>query len=79
MIRPIDDIVVVAPVLGRTPIELLNTRMYHRGRVLAAGPKCTEVKVNDTVHLEPCRSIEAVFDGKPAWITREEQILAVEE
>ena len=87
MITPIEDIVVVAPALARTAIEMLDPRSCLRGRVLAIGPgRVTsegvlippEVKVNDMVRLAPGKSIEAVFDQKPVWITREREILACE-
>ena len=38
MITPIEDIVVVAPALARTAIEMLDPRSCLRGRVLAIGP-----------------------------------------
>lgn len=84
---PIDDIVLVAPAMGTTAIELLDPRSCLRGRILAVGPgRVTsegvliepEVRVNDMVRLAPGKSIEAIFDSKRVWVTREREILAVE-
>lgn len=88
MITPIEDIVVVAPALARTAIEMLDPRSCLRGRVLAIGPgRVTsegvlippEVQVNDMVRLAPSKAIEAIFDQKKIWIMRERDLLAVEE
>lgn len=87
MINPIEDIVLVAPEMGATAIELLDPRSCLRGRVLAVGPgRVTsegvliepEIRKNDMVRLAPSKSIEAIFDSKRVWITREREILAVE-
>jgi len=86
MIKPVEDIVVIEPVTGVSPIELLNPLSYLKGRVLAVGPGqyvCgkilpPDVKVNDVVHVPQGKAIEAVFDQKRVWITRERELLAVE-
>ncbi len=86
MINPVDDIVVIAPHAGTSPVELLNPLSYLRGRVLAVGPGLyirgklypPDVKVNDMVFLAQGKAIEAVFDNKRVWITREKELLAVE-
>lgn len=88
MIRPVEDIVVVAPAMGTTAIELLDPRSCLRGRILAVGPGRmtsdgvlieSEVQVNDMVRLAPAKAIEAIFDNKRVWITRERELLAVED
>ena len=78
-VQPIGDIVFVYPEVSASKIEVLNHRAGLRGRVAAAGPEVTEIRVNDMVRLAPGRTIEAVFDQKQVWVTREDQILAVEE
>jgi co-chaperonin GroES (HSP10) len=87
MITPIEDIVVVAPEIGAGAIEVLDPRSALRGRVLAVGPGrmtsdgvliAADIRVNDMVRLSPGKSIEAIFDQKRVWITREREILAVE-
>ena len=84
---PIDDIVLVSPVMGTTAIELLDPRSSLRGKVIAVGPgRVTsegvliepEIRPGDMVHLAPGRSIEAVFGERRVWVTREREILAVE-
>jgi chaperonin GroES len=86
-VEPISDIVIVMPVLGERSIEMVDLRFDLRGRVLAVGPgRVTsegvlippDVKVNDTVRLAPAKAIEAVFDSKRVWVTRESELLAVE-
>lgn len=87
MINPVEDIVVVAPLPPRSTIEMLRPDVFMRGRVLAVGPGLMirgkllvpDVKVNDTVHLAPGKSIDCVFDQKKVWITRERELLAVED
>jgi chaperonin GroES len=88
MLNPIEDIVVVAPEIARTAIEMLDPRSSLRGRVLAVGPGRvtsegvlveSEIKVNDMVRLAPSKAIEAIFDSKRVWITRERELLAVED
>lgn len=86
-LNPVEDIVVVAPSPGSTPIELLNPLSHLRGRVLAVGPGKyingkpvrPDVKVNDMVHVPQGKAIEAIFDQKRVWITRESELLAVED
>ena len=87
MIEPVEDVIVVMPVLGTSPIHMIDPRYDLRGRVLAVGPGRytsdgvlipVDVKVNDTVRLAPAKAIEAEFDGKRVWITRERELLAVE-
>lgn len=84
---PIDDIVLIAPVIGTRASELLDPQSCLRGRVLAVGPgRITsegvlippDVKVNDMVRLAPGKAIEAIFDQKRVWVTRERELLAVE-
>ncbi len=87
MIKPLEDIVVVAPSPPRTSIEMLRPDLCLRGRVLAVGPGVvicgmripSYVNVGDIVHLAPGKNVEAVFDNKRVWITRERELLAVEE
>ena len=86
MINPVEDIVVVAPEAGTSPLELLNPMKYLRGRVLAVGPGLyirgkllpPDVRVHDMVFLAKGKAIEAVFDNKRVWLTRECELLAVE-
>jgi len=84
---PIEDIVLVSPVLESVAVELLDPRASLRGRVIAVGPgRLTsegvriepEIRSGDMVRLAPGRSIEAVFDQRRVWVTREREVLAVE-
>lgn len=75
---PISDLVFAGPELQAALVQLPDPRSDLRGRVLAVGPKATEVKVGDMVRLAPGKSIEAVFEQKRTWVTREPEILAVE-
>ena len=77
-VNPIDDIVILAPLLAQTHVVVIEQRTAFRGRVLAKGPKATEIKVNDMVHVAPSRAIEAVFDQARCWVTRASELLAVE-
>jgi len=87
MLEPVEDIVIIAPAPPRTAIERLCPDLFMRGRVLAVGPGVVirgkriapEVKVNDIVHLMRGKSIEAVFDQDRVWITRERELIAVED
>ena len=80
MLNPVANIVVVKPegVGGNVHLREAFARENFRGRVLAAGPRATEVVRGDIVHLTPSRAIEAVFDGARVWITREPEILCIE-
>lgn len=84
---PIEDIVLIAPAPPRGAIEMLEPMHCLRGRVLAVGPGrvtsegvliAPDIQVNDMVRLAPGKAIEAVFDQKRVWVTREREILAVE-
>lgn len=77
-VSPIDNLVFVAPEAQSGLVEIPDARRALRGRVLAAGPKVSEVKVNDMVRLALGKAIEAVFDQRRVWITRESELLAVE-
>lgn len=78
-LKPIDDIVVIAPEARAGRVVVIEQRTAFRGRVLAKGPQAAEIKVNDMVHIAPSRAIEAVFDQCRTLITRSSEILAVEE
>ena len=77
-VNPIDDIVILAPLLAQTHVVVIEQRTAFRGRVLAKGPKAMDIKVNDMVHVAPSRAIEAVFDKARCWVTRASELLAVE-
>jgi hypothetical protein len=78
-VSPIEDLVFVAPEARAGLIEVIDPRAAFRGRVLAAGPDARDVRVNDMVHLSPGKAIEAVFEQRRVWVTREPEILAVED
>jgi co-chaperonin GroES (HSP10) len=86
-VSPIDDLVFVSPELSNAIVQQLDPRVALRGRVLAVGPGRRtsdgvlvepDVKVGDVVRLAPGKAIEAVFDQRRVWVSRERELLAVE-
>jgi co-chaperonin GroES (HSP10) len=50
-----------------------------KGKIIATGPDCHEVKIGDTVSFGATSGMESVFDGATIRIMRESDIDFVEE
>lgn len=51
------------------------------GKVIKVGPDCTEVKVGDTILIEPVMWTNGVSldEGKEFWVTRESNVIGLRE
>ena len=70
------DLVAIRPekAAQRGKIFLPDWNRSLRGRILAVGPDCKEVKVGETASFRATSGMESVFDGAPLRVMREDDL-----
>jgi co-chaperonin GroES (HSP10) len=55
-----------------------SSQKPREGIVLVVGPKCTDVKVGDTILIEPLKwTEETKFGGEKFWLTTEDNVIGI--
>lgn len=80
-IKLIEELIAVIPDAKPPGLKILTpdwTRCL-KGKVLAIGPDCVEVKIGDRVGFGATTGMESVFDGAAIRVMRESDLDFVEE